>query len=150
MAVMLPAFLLKILMDNTIQRPKILQLNRFVSAYPSRLDPMGLFSGVSFRRSQSFRRPQHQITINNNINNHTNLHSQSQSQSSTSAPLLEQVPVHQEHPHQPVLFPNSQGTQGTSHSSVINDSSRELVGPRASADTRGGCGTGVELIPGEL
>jgi hypothetical protein len=137
MAVMLPAFLPKILMDQTIQRPKILRLNRFVSAYPTRLNPMALFSGISFRLSQ-----QHQTNNNNNNNNNNTT-----TQASTSTPLSDQVPVHQERPRQRISFLNSQGTQGTSRSSVINDSSRELVGPTARADMRGeDGGMGVEVI----
>jgi hypothetical protein len=129
MAVMLPAFLPKILMDSTIQRPKILRLNRFVSKRPSRVNPLGLFSGLSFRLPTN-NHHHHPDTTNAATNDPTSKESPGDDDEDHK-----KEPGCFEPPHPYVLTrvsfsrPQSHGTQGTSRSTVINDSSRELVLP---------------------
>ena len=56
-AIMVPAFLPKILIDSTPNNVKVLRLNQDVSAYPNARNPMGLFGGLSMRLSTPSRRP---------------------------------------------------------------------------------------------
>jgi hypothetical protein len=135
MAVMLPAFLPKILMDNTIQRPKILRLNKAVSAYPSRVNPLGLFSGLSFRGLVPVNNRHHHHDTTNAATNDPTSNEMARDDDENHKKEVGCI----EPPHLPrVSFsrPQSQGTQETSRSTVINDSSRELVLPASPTPNR--------------
>jgi hypothetical protein len=124
MAIMLPNFLPKILIGTTIERPKILRLNRLVSAYPSSLNPMGLTSGLSFRLPMGKNtRKAAAANIPLAAGDASSGNPRTEPRRSRVSFLVPMLPTSR----------MSRGSQGTSHSTSFADSSRELVRTNSSS-----------------